>query len=41
LSLTVWGYEISLGRSLSRDSLTTKTTSAKARKIENSTQNRL
>jgi hypothetical protein len=41
LSLTVRGYEMSPGRSLSRNSLTTKTTSAKAQKIENSTQNRL
>jgi hypothetical protein len=32
---------MSPGRSLSRDLLTAKTTSAKARKIKNSTQNRL
>jgi hypothetical protein len=32
---------MSPGRSLSRDSLTAKTTSAKAQKIKNSTQNRL
>jgi hypothetical protein len=35
------GYEMSPGRALSRDSCPAKTTSAKARKIENLTQNRL
>jgi hypothetical protein len=34
-------YEMSPGRALSRDSCPAKTTSAKARKIKNSTQNRL
>jgi hypothetical protein len=38
LLLPYWGYEMSRGCSLSRDLLTAKTTSVKARKIENSTR---
>jgi hypothetical protein len=41
LSYPVWGYEMSPGRALSRDSCPAKTTSAKDRKIENLTRNRL
>jgi hypothetical protein len=41
LTLPYRGYEMSRGRSLSRDSLTAKTTTAKARLIKNSTRNHL
>jgi hypothetical protein len=41
LSLPYRGYKMSCGHSLSRDSLTWKTTTAKAQIIKNSTQNRL